>query len=202
MQYGSSKESNKKTWNNTKKKTLRYYEQKEEKVKEYLGKTADINKENIVYVDETGINSYLYREYAYAERGKKVYGKIKGRKFKRTNIIAAKYGKQIGVQPEAWGPMAEGKHGIFTHPVLTSIGSKYGKTAAQTALRWNIQRGVVIIPKSIHKDRMEENLDIWDFQLSDEDMAAISTLDLGHSEIIDHSLAETAKWLNGWKIHD
>ncbi len=95
MQYGSSKESNKKTWNNTKKKTLRYYEQKEEKVKEYLGKTADINKENIVYIDKTGINSYLYREYAYSKRGKKVCGKIKGRKFKHTNIVAAKYGKQI-----------------------------------------------------------------------------------------------------------
>ncbi len=78
-----------------KKKTLRYYEQKEGQVKEYLEKTADINEENIVYIDETGINSYLYREYAYSERGKKVYGKIKGRKFKRTNIIAAKYGKQI-----------------------------------------------------------------------------------------------------------
>lgn len=110
--------------------------------------------------------------------------------------------KEFGVQPEAWGPMAEGKHGIFTHPVLTEIAQKYGKTAAQVALRWNVQRGVVIIPKSIHKERMEENFAIWDFKLSDEDMAAIDALDLGHSEIIDHSAAETAKWLNGWKIHD
>ena len=120
--------------------------------------------------------------------------------FAQDNALAVM--KEFSVQPEAWGPMAEGKHGIFTHPVLTNIGSKYNKTAAQTALRWNIQRGVVIIPKSTHKERMEENLDIWDFQLSDEDMAAINALDLGHSEIIDHSLAETAKWLNGWKIHD
>ena len=110
--------------------------------------------------------------------------------------------KAFGVQPEAWGPMAEGKHGIFTHPVLTKIGAKYGKSAAQTALRWNVQRGVVIIPKSTHRERMEENFNIWDFSLSDEDMAAIATLDLGHSEIIDHSTAETAKFLNGWKIHD
>ena len=110
--------------------------------------------------------------------------------------------KAFGVQPEAWGPMAEGKHGIFTHPVLTEIGAKYGKSAAQTALRWNVQRGVVIIPKSTHRERMEENFNIWDFSLSDEDMAAIATLDLGHSEIIDHSTAETAKFLNGWKIHD
>ena len=110
--------------------------------------------------------------------------------------------KEYGVQPEAWGPLAEGKHNIFTHPVLTEIGEKYGKTAAQVALRWNAQRGVVIIPKSTHKERMEENINIWDFSLSDEDMAAISKLDLGHSEIIDHSSAETAKFLNSWKIHD
>lgn len=110
--------------------------------------------------------------------------------------------KELKVQPEAWGPLAEGRHGIFIHEVLSSIGAKYGKTAAQTALRWNTQRGVVIIPKSVHKERMEENLNIWDFELSEEDMKAISALDLGHSEIIDHSSAETAQWLNGWKIHD
>ena len=110
--------------------------------------------------------------------------------------------KSLHVQPEAWGPMAEGKHGIFNHPVLTEIGQKYGKTAAQVALRWNAQRGVVIIPKSTHKERMEENFDIWDFTLSEEDMAAIAKLDLGRSEIIDHSTAETARFLNGWKIHD
>lgn len=110
--------------------------------------------------------------------------------------------KEFKVQPEAWGPLAEGKHGIFTHPVLTQIGEKYGKTAAQVALRWNTQRGVVIIPKSVHKERMEENLNIWDFTLNEEDMNAITALNLGHSEIIDHSAAETAKWLNGWKIHE
>lgn len=110
--------------------------------------------------------------------------------------------KEFGVQPEAWGPMAEGKHGIFIHPVLTEIGAKYGKTAAQIALKWNVQRGFVIIPKSVHKERMEENFDIWDFRLSDEDMEAIGALDLGHSEIIDHSAADTAKFLNGWKIHE
>lgn len=110
--------------------------------------------------------------------------------------------KSFGVQPEAWGPLAEGKHGIFTHPVLTEIGKKYGKTAAQVALRWNAQRSVVIIPKSTHIERMEENLNIWDFKLTDEEMSAIAKLDLGHSEIVDHSSPETAKWLNGWKIHD
>ena len=110
--------------------------------------------------------------------------------------------RELGVQPEAWGPLAEGKHGIFTHPVLVEIGQKYGKTAAQVALRWNAQRGVVVIPKSTHKERVEENLDIWDFSLTEEDRNAIAALDLGHSEIIDHSAAQTAKFLNGWKIHD
>ena len=120
--------------------------------------------------------------------------------FAQTDALANM--KALGIQPEAWGPLAEGNHGIFTHPLLTDIGKKYGKTPAQVVLRWNTQRGVVIIHKSTHKERMEQNLDIWDFILSRDDMAAIGQLDLGHSEIIDHSAAETAKWLNGWKIHD
>ena len=95
--------------------------------------------------------------------------------------------KELGIQPEAWGPFAEGKHGIFTHPALTEIGEKYGKSAAQVALRWNVQRGVIVIPKSTHRERMEQNIDIWDFSLSDEDMAEIAKLDIGHSEIVDHS---------------
>ena len=110
--------------------------------------------------------------------------------------------KEFDVRPEAWGPMAEGKHNIFAHPVLSKIGTKYGKSAAQVALRWNTQRGVAIIPKSTHRARREEKLNIWDCELSEEDMEAVGKLDLGHSEIIDHSTAETAKWLNGWKIHD
>ncbi len=120
--------------------------------------------------------------------------------FAQTEALAVM--KEFGVQPQAWGPMAEGKHGIFTHPVLSEIGAKYGKSAAQVSLRWNVQRGVVIIPKSVHRERMEENLNIWDFSLSDADMEAIRELDLGHSEIIDHSSADTAKFLNGWKIHE
>lgn len=120
--------------------------------------------------------------------------------FEQSNALTVM--KEFGVVPEAWGPLAEGKHGIFTHPVLTEIGAKYGKTPAQVALRWNVQRGVVIIPKSTHAERMAENLDIWDFALTDDDMKKIDLLDLGHSEIVDHGSAETAKWLNGWKIHD
>ena len=95
--------------------------------------------------------------------------------------------KSYGVVPQAWGPLAEGKHGIFTDPELTAIGQKYGKTSAQVALRWNAQRGVSIIPKSVHVERMEQNLDIWDFTLTDEEMQTIAAKDLGHSEIVDHS---------------
>ncbi len=110
--------------------------------------------------------------------------------------------KEFGVQPQAWAPLAEGKFGIFTNPVLTGIGQKYGRTAAQIALRWNIERGVIIIPKSTHEERIHENLNIWDFSLSKEDMDAIADLDIGKSQIIDHSTAETAKFLNSFKIHE
>ena len=110
--------------------------------------------------------------------------------------------KEYGVQPEAWGPFAEGNHGIFTHPVLTAIGQKYGKSAAQVALRWNVQRGVTVIPKSVHKERMEQNIDIWDFTLSDEDMAEIAKLDIGRSEIVDHSDPKFVQMLHSMKIHD
>lgn len=110
--------------------------------------------------------------------------------------------KEYGVVPEAWGPFAEGKHGIFAHPVLSKIGEKYGKSAAQVALRWNVQRGVVVIPKSVHKDRMEQNIDIWDFSLDNEDMAEIAKLDIGHSEIVNHYDPAFVKMLHSMKIHE
>lgn len=110
--------------------------------------------------------------------------------------------KEYGIVPEAWGPFAEGRHDIFTHPVLTEIGKKYGKTAAQVALRWNVQRGVVVIPKSVHRDRIEQNLNIWDFALSDTDMAEIAKLDVGHSEIVSHSDPNFVKMLHGLKLHE
>ena len=120
--------------------------------------------------------------------------------FQQENALALM--KEYGVQPEAWGPFAEGNHGIFTHPVLTAIGQKYGKSAAQVALRWNVQRGVTVIPKSIHKERMEQNIDIWDFQLSDEDMAEIAKLDIGHSEIVNHYDSKFVQMLHQMKIHE
>lgn len=119
--------------------------------------------------------------------------------FQQENAI--KLMKEYSVTPEAWGPFAEGNHGIFTHPVLTEIGKKYGKSAAQVALRWNVQRGVAVIPKSVHKERMEQNMDIWNFALSEEDMASIAKLDLGHSEIVEHTNPEFVKLLHTMKIH-
>ena len=113
---------------------------------------------------------------------------------------ALKVMKEYGVAPQAWGPFAEGKHGIFTDTELTAIGKKYGKTAAQVVLRWNVQRGVSVLPKSVHVDRMEQNFDIWDFTLTDDDMAVISAKDKGHSEIVDHSSAEFVKFINGLKV--
>ncbi len=112
---------------------------------------------------------------------------------------ALKLMKEYGIAPQAWGPLAEGKHGIFTDPLLTEIGAKYGKTAAQVVLRWNTQRGVSILPKSVHVERMKQNLDIWDFTLTDEEMEQIKVKDLGHSEIIDHFNPEIVKWLNAYK---
>lgn len=105
--------------------------------------------------------------------------------------------KSYGVVPQAWGPLAEGKHGIFTDEKLVAIGEKYGKSAAQVALRWNAQRGVSIIPKSVHVERMEQNIDIWDFTLTDEEMATVAAMDLGHSEIVNHDDPAFVKMVMG-----
>lgn len=106
--------------------------------------------------------------------------------------------KAYGVVPQAWGPLAEGNHGIFTDPELTAIGAKYGKTAAQVALRWNAQRGVSIIPKSVHVERMEQNIDIWDFTLTEEEMQTIAAKDLGHSEIVNHDDPTFVKFIHNY----
>ena len=106
--------------------------------------------------------------------------------------------KAYGVVPQAWGPLAEGNHGIFTDPELTAIGAKYGKTAAQVALRWNAQRGVSIIPKSVHVERMEQNIDIWDFTLKEEEMQKIAAKDLGHSEIVNHDDPTFVKFIHNY----
>lgn len=110
--------------------------------------------------------------------------------------------KDLGVLPMAWAPFAEGGHDIWNNDVLKRIGGKYGKSVAQTALRFNIQRGVIVIPKTVHKKRMLENLDVWDFTLSAEDMEQIKNLDTGRTEIIDHLKIDMVKFLNQHKIHD
>ncbi len=104
--------------------------------------------------------------------------------------VAEKYGTLI----QSWGPFAEGKNGIFTNETLVKIGKKYGKTVAQTALRFLLQSGVAIIPKSTHKERMAENLDILNFSLSEEDMREISALDTGKSLFFSHYDPRTVEW--------
>lgn len=110
--------------------------------------------------------------------------------------------KEYGVQIESWGPLAEGQKDIFKNEILAAIGAKYGKSVAQVILRWHVQRGVVIIPKSVHKSRIEENMNIWDFELSENDMKAIARMDTGHSDIVDHFSPDFPKWISSVKIHN
>lgn len=107
---------------------------------------------------------------------------------------ARKYLKDRGVQIESWGPFAEGKNNFFQNPVLVETGKKYGKTAAQTALRFLIQSGVVAIPKSTHRERMEENFQIFDFALTEEEMQKIRALDKGESLFFSHYDPKTVEW--------
>ena len=102
--------------------------------------------------------------------------------------------EKYGVAHEAWAPFGEGRGGLFENEVLTEIGAKYGKTAAQVVLRWNIQRGVVVLPKSTHKERMAENFDVFDFALSDDDMAKIAALDTGKSSFFSHQDPAMVEW--------
>ena len=112
---------------------------------------------------------------------------------------ARKYMDEIGTHIMSWAPLAEGQNNIFSDPVLTKIGEKYGKTAAQVALRWLLQSDVIIIPKTVHKSRMEENLNLFDFTLDADDMEAIALLDTGHSLFLDHHDGEVAKQFMEWR---
>lgn len=114
-------------------------------------------------------------------------------------IEAQKYMKEFGTHMMAWAPLAEGRNNFFTNTVLEGIGRKYGKSVAQVALRWLVQRDVIIIPKSTHVERMEQNLDIFDFTLSDDDMAEISRLDTATSLFFDHHDPQTVKMFMGWR---
>lgn len=114
-------------------------------------------------------------------------------------IAAQKYMAELGTHMMAWASLAEGRNNFFTNPLLAEIGKHYGKSVAQVALRWLIQRGVIIIPKSTHIERMRQNLDILDFTLTDDEMGAIALLDTGKSLFFDHHDPETVKMFMGWR---
>ena len=109
-------------------------------------------------------------------------------------VEAAEWMKKYGVQHESWAPFGEGRNGLFTDATLAEIGAKHGKTAAQVMLRWQIQRGIVVIPKSTHKERMAENLDVFGFELSADDMAQIATLDKKASSFFSHQDPAMVEW--------
>lgn len=105
-----------------------------------------------------------------------------------------------GVVTQSWASFAEGKNDFFNNPILTGIGAKYNKSVAQITLRWLIQRGIAVIPKSVREERIVQNNDVWDFELTGEDMAAIATLDTGKSVFFDHRDPETVEWLTNLKV--
>lgn len=109
---------------------------------------------------------------------------------------------EYNIQAEAWGPFAEGKNGLFENELLRSVGHKHGKSIAQVVLRWLIQRGIVAIPKSVRRERMVENFEVFDFNLDAEDIAAIGTLDKKSSSFFDHRDPAMVKWLGMRKLED
>lgn len=116
-------------------------------------------------------------------------------------VEAQKVMQEYNVQIESWGPFAEGKNDLFTNPTLAAIAEEHGKSVAQVVLRWLIQRGVVVIPKSARRERLEENINVFDFTLSDAQMADISTLDTGSSLFIDHNDVSAVTLLSGVKFN-
>ncbi|NIH19589.1 aldo/keto reductase [Morganella morganii] len=115
-------------------------------------------------------------------------------------LYAVPWNQSRGIQPEAWAPFAEGKNGLFRHPVLTAIGQKYGKSAGQVVLRWIFQRGIVSLAKSVRKERMKENINIPGFELSSEDMLQITALDTATSAFFSHRDPAMVEWLTGRKL--
>ena len=112
---------------------------------------------------------------------------------------AQKYMDELDCRIMSWGPLAEGRNSFFTNELLAGIGRQYGKTVPQVALRWLLQRGAIIIPKSTHKERMAENFNIFYFQLSEDDMAQIQKLDTGKSLFFDHHDGDVTKMFMGWR---
>jgi diketogulonate reductase-like aldo/keto reductase len=116
-------------------------------------------------------------------------------------IESQKFLTENGVQTESWGPFAEGKNNIFQNEVLSAIGKKYNKSVAQVVLHWLTQRGIVAIPKTVKKDRMKENFEIFDFKLGIEDMEKIESLDMKTSSFFDHRDPAMVKWLGTYKMN-
>ena len=117
-------------------------------------------------------------------------------------VEAAAFMKEVGVQIQSWGPFAEGKNDLFTNAVLAGIGKMHGKSVAQVVLRWLLQRGVVAIPKSVRKERMEENFRIFDFELSPEDMEAIAALDTRESLFFSHRDPKIVQWMASRRLEE
>jgi 2,5-diketo-D-gluconate reductase A len=115
--------------------------------------------------------------------------------------ISVKRRRGVGAsQPEAWAPFAEGRNGLFDNEVLTAIGGKYDKSVGQVVLRWLVQRGIVALAKSVRKERMAENLAVFDFQLDDADMARVATLDSNTSSFLSHLDPEIVRWMSERKL--
>ncbi len=104
--------------------------------------------------------------------------------------------RELGVQPEAWAPFAEGRNNLFTHETLVAIAAKHGKTVGQVVLRWLVQRDVVVLAKTVRKERMVENLNVFDFELDDADLASIATLETGTSSFFSHRDPAIVKWMS------
>ncbi|WP_026841234.1 aldo/keto reductase [Citrifermentans bremense] len=115
-------------------------------------------------------------------------------------IETQRFLQENGVQIESWGPFAEGKNDLFSNELLTAIGRKYDKSVAQVVLRWLTQRGVVVIPKSVNKERIVQNFNIFDFELAAEDMGSIATLDKKESSFFDHRDPDMVKWIGTRKL--
>ena len=115
-------------------------------------------------------------------------------------IETQKFLTENGIQIESWGPFAEGRNNLFQNELLLSIAAKHKKSLAQVVLRWLTQRGVAAIPKSVKKDRIKENFNVFDFELSAEDMEAIATLDMKTSSFYDHRDPEIVKWMGSRKL--
>ena len=144
-----------------------------------IGRIVDLSMHNEItpHVCQTEIHPFYQQEKSVAEM------------------------KRIGVRPEGWAPFAEGRNNIFRDPVLTEIGKKYGKTAAQVILRWNVERGIPCVPKSSRPERIRENFDVWDFSLTQKEMEKIASLDKGRELFFEHDSPELARMFAGYKIH-